>query len=72
LRIVIDSILSEKYFGTLTKQSRLPGFSVAKSFVLTLVGIAFKEGKITSLNDLVTKYLPQLLKTDMGYAQVTI
>ena len=34
--------------------------SVAKSFVSTLVGAAIKDGYISSLNDPVTKYLPQL------------
>ena len=34
--------------------------SVAKSLVSTLVGAAIKDGYIASINDPVTKYLPQL------------
>jgi CubicO group peptidase (beta-lactamase class C family) len=67
-----DSIIYEKYYAPVTAQQILPSFSVAKSFVSTLVGIAVDEGKIKSLNDPVTAYLPELLKRDERFGQITL
>ena len=67
-----DSIIYENYFNGFGKESLLPSFSVVKSFVATLVGIAIGEGKIKSDNDPITAYLPELLKTDPGYAKITL
>ena len=47
-------------------------FSVAKSFVSTLVGIAIEEGAIHSLDDPITDYLPELLERDRRFEQITI
>jgi CubicO group peptidase (beta-lactamase class C family) len=41
-------------------QSRWPSFSVAKSFSSTLVGAALHQGLISSLDDPLTRYVPQL------------
>jgi CubicO group peptidase (beta-lactamase class C family) len=67
-----DTILYEQYFDGFSQQSLLPSFSVAKSFVSTLVGIALDEGKINSLQDPVTRYLPQLLQRDKRYGNITL
>ena len=67
-----DTILYERYFGDVTSSSRLPSFSVAKSFVSTLVGIALHEGYIKSLTEPITNYLPKLLKNDKRFANITI
>jgi CubicO group peptidase (beta-lactamase class C family) len=67
-----DTILYENYFDGFSQQSLLPSFSVAKSFVGTLVGIALEEGKLASLQDPITRYLPQLLQTDKRYAHITL
>ncbi|MEZ4919487.1 MAG: serine hydrolase [Saprospiraceae bacterium] len=56
-----DSILYEQYFDHFDQDAPLPSFSVAKSFVSALVGIAIQEGKIQSVHDPVTAYLPELL-----------
>ena len=56
-----DTMLYERYFGV-TDNTMLPSYSVAKSFVGTLVGIALHEGYIRNLNEPVTNYLPELLK----------
>lgn len=55
-----DSLIFEKYFHRRTENSRVPSFSVSKSFVSALVGIAIEEGKIQSIEDSMTQYLPQL------------
>lgn len=65
-----DSILFEKYYNQYDANSIVPSFSVAKSFVSALVGIAVDEGKITSIHDPITKYLPEL--KDPGYSRITI
>lgn len=67
-----DSILYENYFDGFSQQSLLPSFSVAKSFVATLIGMALEEGKISSLNDPLTNYLPRFLKKDERFARITI
>lgn len=67
-----DSILYEKYFDGLTNTSLLPSFSVSKSFVATLLGIALKEGFIKNLHEPITNYLPELKKNDNRFEQITI
>lgn len=66
-----DSIIYEKYFDGFGEQSLLPSFSVAKSFVGTLVGIASDEGKI-SVNASITDYIPELKKNDPRFEKITI
>jgi len=53
-------IAYEHYDFGITANTRWMSMSVAKSFVSTLVGAAVKDGFISSINDPVTKYLPQL------------
>jgi len=53
-------IAYEHYDYGFTPKSRWMSMSIAKSFVSTLVGAAVKDGYIASINDPVTKYLPQL------------
>ena len=53
-------IVFEHYDFGFTPEARWMSMSVAKSLVSTLVGAAIKDGYIASINDPVTKYLPQL------------
>lgn len=57
-----DSIIFEKYWDGYSDTSHSNSFSVAKSMVSLLVGIAEKEGKIKSINDPVCTYLPEYKK----------
>ena len=50
----------ERYGLGYTPEGRWTSFSVAKSFTSTLVGAAIKDGKIKSLEDKVTQYIPGL------------
>ena len=53
-------IALERYrFGN-NRQSRWVSWSIAKSITSTLVGAAVQDGSIGSLDDPVTKYLPQM------------
>jgi CubicO group peptidase (beta-lactamase class C family) len=47
-------------------------FSVAKSFVSALVGIAIDEGLIGSVSDPVTDYVPELAERDSRFERVTL
>ena len=51
-------------------EQRWTSFSVAKSFTSTLLGAALKDGSIASLDDPVTRYLPELAGT--AYDGVTV
>jgi CubicO group peptidase (beta-lactamase class C family) len=67
-----DTVLYEKYFNGAQRDSIVTSFSAAKSFVSTLVGIAIAEGKIHSIDDPITRYLPELLERDPHFAKITI
>lgn len=66
-----DSIFYEKYFQHYSKESIVTVFSVTKSFVSALTGIAIDEGYIKSVNQPITDYLPQL-KNKSGFEKITI
>ena len=65
-----DSISYESYSLGQNKNTRHISWSVAKSFVSALMGIAIDEGFIKSIEDNVEKYLPELGKS--GYKGVKI
>lgn len=67
-----DSVLFEEYFSEYDESSVIPSFSVSKVFVSALTGIAIDEGKISSCEDPITKYLPELLDNDLRFAYITI
>ncbi|MFT3825989.1 MAG: serine hydrolase [Chitinophagaceae bacterium] len=67
-----DSLIYEGYFDGFNKESQLPSFSVSKSFTAILVGIAIDEGKIASVQDPMTKYLPEFAKKDPRFSKITI
>ncbi len=65
-----DSLVYEHYFQGFSRASVLPSFSIAKSFVSALVGIAIAEGKIGSIDQPVTDFIPEM--RDTGFRKVTI
>jgi CubicO group peptidase (beta-lactamase class C family) len=67
-----DSLIYEQYFDGFTSEDILPSNSMAKSFTGTLVRIAQNEGKIKSLSEPMTDYIPELLKKDSNFQKVTI
>jgi CubicO group peptidase (beta-lactamase class C family) len=60
----------EEYGLGLGPEDRWTSFSVAKSFTSTLLGAAIKDGLIASLDDPVTRYIPQLAGS--AYDGVTV
>ena len=65
-----DRIVYERYFLGATEDSLLTSFSMAKSFVSALVGIAIEDGRITGVERPVTDYVPELRGS--GYEGVPI
>jgi CubicO group peptidase (beta-lactamase class C family) len=67
-----DELIYENYFNGYQRDSINTSFSVAKSFVSALVGIAIDEGLIDSIDDPITKYIPELEDKDLRYSAITI
>ena len=66
------ALIHEAYFNGFERTSIGTSFSVAKSIVSALVGIALAEGHIASLDDPLTRYLPELAATDARFSNVTL
>ena len=64
-----DSLLYQYYGQGYTESSIVPSFSMAKSFVSMLLGIAVDEGAIKDVREPITKYLPEL--TTPGFEKIT-
>ncbi len=64
LMIHNDSIEYEKYWDGYSDSSLSNSFSMAKSIIGALVGIAIQEGKIGSLDDPVAMYVPKFDKAE--------
>jgi CubicO group peptidase (beta-lactamase class C family) len=60
------TILLERYQYGRSDTDRLTSFSMAKSIVGLLIGIALKEGAIRSLDDRAEAYVPGLRDTEYG------
>ena len=67
-----DDLLYEAYFNGSNQEATQTSFSVAKSFTATLVGIALEEGLISSLDDPLTEYLPELGERDPRFGDITL
>ncbi|MGA0373187.1 MAG: serine hydrolase domain-containing protein [Flavobacteriaceae bacterium] len=60
LVIKSDSILYEKYYDGFGTDSKSNSFSMAKSIISALMGIAIQEGAIKSLDQRVIDFIPEL------------
>jgi len=67
-----DTILYEKYFNGFNRDSYFHSQSMAKSFISFLIGAAIDDGLIQSVNDPMTKYIPELAKRDPRFEKITI
>lgn len=66
-----DTILLEKYYGGFSTLSPSNIFSISKAVTALLCGIAVDEGYI-SINEPITKYIPELESADARFKQLTI
>lgn len=67
-----DTVVYENYFNNTQRDSIVTSFSAAKSFDSALIGIAIDEGYIDSVEDPITKYLPELGERDPRFHDITI
>jgi CubicO group peptidase (beta-lactamase class C family) len=66
-----DSVIYENYFHGYDTTSIEPSFSMAKSFVSALIGIAIEEKKIKSVHQPITDFIPELKKNN-GFDKITL
>ncbi|WP_158798583.1 serine hydrolase [Pedobacter sp. L105] len=66
-----DSIIYQKYAPGYSDTTLTTLFSVAKTMVSIVLGQALEEGKIKSLNDHVTQYVPEL-KANPAFKDITL
>jgi CubicO group peptidase (beta-lactamase class C family) len=67
-----DRLVYERYLGGSDRATLQTSFSVAKSFLSTLIGIAIDEGLIGDVDDPVTDYLPELAERDERFGRITL
>jgi CubicO group peptidase (beta-lactamase class C family) len=65
-----DTIIYEKYFDKKGPETAFTSFSMAKSFVSSLLGIALKEGKISSVQEPICKYFPEIDAQKFGHITI--
>jgi CubicO group peptidase (beta-lactamase class C family) len=66
-----DVIAYERYFGAVTAETRLPAFSMSKTFAALLVGCAERDGLIASAEQRLVAFVPALAAKP-GYGDVTL
>jgi len=66
-----DSLLFEYYDNNYSATTNVSSFSIAKSYITMLIGIAIDEGFIKSVNDPITDYISEW-KYKAGYNLITI
>ena len=65
-------VIYEGYGNGASRETWVTSFSVAKSMLSTLFGIAVAQGAIRSIDDPVTRYVPELRERDARFDQVTL
>ncbi len=65
-----DSILMERYYQGYDEATPTLGFSMSKSFLSILIGAAIDDGYLTSVDQSVTDFVPELAAA--GYDRVTL
>jgi CubicO group peptidase (beta-lactamase class C family) len=67
-----DTLVYEGYFNGYHRESTQTSMSVAKSVLGLLVGIAIAQGRIGSVDDPITRYVPELAARDRRFDKVTL
>lgn len=65
-------VIYEGYFNGHRRDATATSFSVAKSILGTLVDLAVADGHIGSLDDPVTRYLPELRERDPRFDRISL
>jgi CubicO group peptidase (beta-lactamase class C family) len=67
-----DSILYEKYYSGYDDSAIIPSFSLSKSFISALIGIAINEELIKNVQQPVTDFIPELKQNDPRFENITL
>ena len=67
-----DSLIFEAYGKAYNRESIVTSFSVAKSFDSAIVGLLLQQGKIKSIEQPVTDFIPELINRDKRFSQIRI
>jgi len=71
--VVKDGVLVHEWYAEDIDPDALhTSFSVSKSILSTVVGMAINDGSISSLDDPITAYVPELLEKDSRFANITL
>ena len=65
-----SKIVHQRFFNDRNESDLMPSYSMSKSIISLMIGIAAGEGKIKSLDDTVGTYAPRL--SNSAYSNVTI
>jgi len=65
-------VIGERYFNGASRESWVTSFSVVKSIDAVLLGIAIADGAIASIDDPVTRHLPELARRDPRFERITL
>lgn len=66
-----DVLVYERYFGGVTAETRLPCFSMSKTFAAVLMGCAQRDGLIDSAQQRLVDFVPALGE-EPGYRDITL
>ena len=67
-----DSLVFEAYGKDYDRESVVTSFSVAKSFVCAIVGVLLQQGKIKSVDQPVTDFIPELIERDKRFSKIRL
>lgn len=67
-----NQLVYKRYFHGFKENDMYSTMSLTKSITALLLFMAIDEGKIASIKDPITDYLPQLLENDTNFKKVTI
>jgi CubicO group peptidase (beta-lactamase class C family) len=65
-------VVFERYYNGHQRDGWVTSFSVAKSVVSLLLGQAIADGQVKSVDDPLTRYVPELLQRDERFARVRL
>lgn len=66
-----DVVVYERYFGGVTAETRLPCFSMSKTFAAVLIGCAQQDGLFASVQQRLVDFVPAL-SSRPGYRDITL
>ncbi len=73
LLVVQDGAVRQEWYSADSGPAQLrTSFSSVKSVVSTLMGLAIEDGAVRSVDDPITRYVPELLEKDPRFADITV